>query len=94
MTYYLGRDVVVAITTEDAHFGIGLDGGDTGGLSVLDMTGSGAAGAPDVTTADINRTIDFYYTIYPPPPPVTLISIGVPPPPEPKKATLMSAPGN
>tara|TARA_R100001079_G_scaffold50559_1_gene25782 strand:- start:2718 stop:3389 length:672 start_codon:yes stop_codon:yes gene_type:complete len=52
MAYFLGRDVVVAITTEDAHFGIGLDGGDTGGLSVLDMTGSGAAGAPDVTTAD------------------------------------------
>jgi hypothetical protein len=50
MAYFLGRDVKVAITTEDADVGIGLEA-DSDALEALDVE-SGATSADDYVAAD------------------------------------------
>ena len=51
MAYFLGRDVVVAITTEDANLGVALEAG-TDALEVVECTSGSAYAADNVATDD------------------------------------------
>jgi|13_taG_2_1085334.scaffolds.fasta_scaffold91286_1 hypothetical protein len=51
MAYFLGRDVVIAITTEDANLGVALES-DSDALEVVECTSGNAYAADDIATTD------------------------------------------